>query len=146
MGAYPAESEIPQLIKYKTPEWFSPFGCIKRKKVNMDTIPEPTQDPSRDPLRDLLRDSRAHPPLASNFQNAVWRRIERTEAPVAAAPSLSNWLERWVETLLVPRFALAGLASMLVIGGLTGMATSAGDVREQAQARYLDSVAPNTIR
>lgn len=108
----------------------------------MDTKPETNQDP----LRDLLRESRAEPPLASNFQDAVWRRIEHAEAPVAATHSPAHWLERWVEILLVPRFALAGLALMLAVGGFTGMTSTAGVAREQAQARYLSSVAPNTIR
>jgi len=108
----------------------------------MDNKPEPTQDP----LRDLLRETRAKPPLASNFQDAVWRRIERAQSPVASTPSPIHWLERWVEVLLVPRFALAGLALMLVAGGFTGLATSSGVAREQAQARYLSAVAPNTIR
>lgn len=112
----------------------------------MDTKPEPTQDPDGDSLRHLLRGSRVQPPLASNFQDAVWRRIQRAESPVTLASSASNRLERWVEILLTPRFALAGLALMLAVGGVTGMATSARDVREQAQARYLASVAPNTIR
>jgi len=108
----------------------------------MDTKPEPNQDP----LRDLLRECRARPPLAANFQQAVWCRIECAEASAAAMPSSTNWLERCIETLLLPRFALAALALMLVVGGFTGLAAGTGHAREQAQARYLSAVAPNTIR
>jgi hypothetical protein len=125
-----------------TPEWFSMFWCSNGKKVRMDTKPESNHDP----LSDLLRESRDQPPLASNFHDAVWRRIEGSGASAASMPSPIHWLERWVEMLLMPRFALAGLAMMLVVGGFTGMAASAGAAREQAQARYLSAVAPNSIR
>jgi hypothetical protein len=108
----------------------------------MDTKSEPNQDP----LRDLLRECRARPPLASNFQDTVWRRIERAEAPVAASPSPFAWLERWIEVLLLPRFAFASLAVLLVVGGFTGMAAGTSASKEQALARYLSAVAPNTIR
>lgn len=103
----------------------------------------------QDPLRDLLRESRPQPPLVSNFQDEVWRRIERSKSPEAALlprSTPSMWLERWIEMLLLPRFALGGLAFLLVIGGITGLATSTSASREQAQARYLSAVAPNTIR
>lgn len=108
----------------------------------MDTKPES----NRDPLRELLSQSRAHPPLASNFQAAVWRRIERNETAATAIAPVGGWLERWIEMLLLPRIALASLAFLLVMGGITGMVTTTNGAREQAQARYLSAVAPNTIR
>jgi hypothetical protein len=47
--------------------------------------------------------------------------------------------------MLLPRFALAGLALLLVAGGLTGFVSSADMVKQQAQERYLSAVAPNTL-
>lgn len=101
---------------------------------------------NRDPLRELLSQSKAHPPLASNFQEAVWRRIERSEVPATVPATAGGWLERWLERLLLPRVALASLAFLLILGGITGVVTTSNGAREQAQARYLSAVAPNTIR
>jgi predicted PurR-regulated permease PerM len=61
------------------------------------------------------------------------------------APSPFAWLERWVERLLLPRFALASLTFLLVAGGLTGVVSGAGAAKQQAQERYLSAVAPNTL-
>jgi hypothetical protein len=96
-------------------------------------------------LRTLLRESRPAPPLPPRFQGSVWRRIESPEAAATRTPSPFALLEQWVERLLLPRFALASLALLLVAGGLTGFITSADAAKQQAQERYLSAVAPNTL-
>ena len=97
-------------------------------------------------LRALIRESRPAPPLPPRFQESVWRRIEHAETPVIQKTSPFAWLDQWVERLLLPRFALASLALVLVAGGVTGVITSADAVKHQAQARYLSAVAPSTLR
>ena len=101
--------------------------------------------PQDERLRNLLREERPAPPLPPRFQESVWRRIESAETPAIPSPSPFPWLEQWVERLLLPRFALASLTALLVAGGLTGALTSAGAAKQQAQERYLSSVAPNTL-
>ena len=93
----------------------------------------------------LLRDARPAPPLPPRFQEAVWRRIESAETTATETASPFAWLERWVGRLLQPRFAFASLTLLLVAGGLTGLAASAGAAKQQAQERYLSAVAPNTL-
>lgn len=94
----------------------------------------------------MLRAARIEPDLPLGFQDAVWRRIESTEIPATRTLLPYAWLEQWVERLLVPRFALASLALMLVAGGLMGVINSAGAAKQQAQERYLSAVAPNSLR
>ena len=101
--------------------------------------------PDDERLRTLLREGRPTPPLPPRFQESVWRRIESAETLATRTPSPFAWLEQWVERLLLPRFALASLTALLVAGGLTGALTSAGAAKQQAQERYLSSVAPNTL-
>ena len=101
---------------------------------------------NNEPLRALLREARPAPVLPPRFQESVWRRIENPEASATKTPSPFAWLEGWVERLLLPRFALASLALVLVAGGLTGVITSAGAAKQQAQQRYLSAVAPSTLR
>jgi hypothetical protein len=104
------------------------------------------QPPDDGRLRALLRESWPAPPLPPRFQESVWRRIANAETRAIQTPSPFAWLESWVERLLLPRFALASLALVLVAGGLTGVISSVGTVKQQAQERYLAIVAPNTIR
>ena len=104
------------------------------------------QPPDDGKLRALLRASRPAPPLPPRFQEGVWRRLEQAENPAVEMPSPAPWLNRWVERLLLPRFALASLALLLLAGGLTGMVTSASRAKQQAQERYLSAVAPNPLR
>ncbi len=105
-----------------------------------------TPPPDDGRLRSLLRESRPSPPLPPRFREAVWHRIERTEPAAATLPSSFAWLEQWVDRLLRPRFAVASLVLLLVAGGLTGVLTSAGLAKQQAQERYLAAVAPNPLR
>ena len=109
----------------------------------MQNQPHPRDDGR---LRTLLRESWPAPPLPPRFPESVWRRIERAETSTARAPSALAGLERWVERLLVLRFALASLTLLLAAGGLTGVITSTGTVKKQAQERYLSAVAPNPLR
>jgi hypothetical protein len=105
--------------------------------------------PARDDekLRALLLEGRpAAPPLPPRFQQSVWRRIEHAEAAAVPTPSSFAWLRCWAERLLLPRFALASLALLLVAGGLTGYVTSGDRVKQQAQERYLSAVAPSILR
>ena len=104
------------------------------------------QTPDDGRLHALLLSARPAPPLPPRFQESVWRRIETAEAPATPSASPFAWLEQWVERLLLPRFALASLSLLLVAGGLTGVAASAGAAKQQAQERYLSAVAPNTLR
>ena len=103
------------------------------------------QPPDDARLHTLLREAWPAPPLPARFQESVWRRVENAETAGIRTPSPFAWLERWVERLLQPRFALASLVLFLVAGGLMGVITSAGAVKQQAQERYLSVVAPNTI-
>ncbi|MEI7729303.1 MAG: hypothetical protein WCO56_07010 [Verrucomicrobiota bacterium] len=107
----------------------------------MSTINEP--DGER--LGTLLREARPAPPLPPRFQESVWRRIEKSEKRATVSPTPLAWLERWVEQLLLPRFAMAGLTLLLVAGGLTGVVTSDSAAKQQAQERYLAAVAPNSL-
>lgn len=96
-------------------------------------------------LRSLLLEARPASQLPPRFQESVWRRLEKEDAaPITKPPSL-GWLQRWTERLLLPRFALASLALLLVAGGLTGFVSSADLVKQQAQERYLSAVAPNIL-
>ncbi len=105
-----------------------------------------TQRMNDEKLRAILLEARpAAPPLPFRFQESVWRRIEKEEAAPIPPPSLLVLLERWADRLFLPRFALASLALLLVAGGLTGFVSSADSVKQQAQERYLSSVAPNIL-
>lgn len=98
-----------------------------------------------EPLRALLREARPAQPLPPRFQESVWRRIENEDAVPTAIAAPFGWLQRWAERLLLPRFALGGLALLLVAGGLTGFVSSADVVKQQAQERYLSAVAPRIL-
>lgn len=104
-----------------------------------------TQRVSDESLRALLLEARPAAHLPPRFQESVWRRIEKEDAAPITKPAPFGWLQRWIERLLLPRFALASLALLLVAGGLTGFVSSADMVKQQAQERYLSAVAPNTL-
>ena len=93
----------------------------------------------------LLRESRVAPALPPRFQENVWRRIEDAEAPV---PSRSRWF--WLDALaalvLRPRFALAAVTVLIVAGALLGVRDGSQIARQDAQARYVAVVAPDSLR
>jgi hypothetical protein len=102
-------------------------------------------EPTDARLRELLRASHRAPPLPPRFQEAVWRRIETSEAAGRNASAL-GWLDLLVERLLRPRIALAGLAALVLLSGVAGALNGVASARQTAQARYLAAVAPNTLR
>jgi hypothetical protein len=101
--------------------------------------------PDEAKLRALLRESRPAPDLPPGFQDAVWRRIERTEAPAAARPA-ADWLDHLAAWFLRPGRAFATAAVMLVLGLSLGIAQGASRGKDLAKARYLDSVSPPALR
>lgn len=88
-------------------------------------------------LRALVRESRSAPELPPGFQNAVWKRIERTEAATQ-----SHWLAMLAGWMFRPRFAAASLAAVMLLGLALGTFTSARAERADSQARYIASVNP----
>jgi len=102
-------------------------------------------NPDEARLGELLREARAAPSLPPRFQHNVWQRTESTEARNFAVDA-RNWLDALVGWLLRPRPALA-VAAVLVATGV-GLGWSRGEqlARQDAQARYLATVAPNSLR
>ena len=93
----------------------------------------------------LLRECRPAPDLPAGFQNAVWRRIERAEAP-AVSRSAADWLDHLAAWFLRPGRAFATAAVMLVLGISLGIAEGASHAKNLARERYLDSVSPPSLR
>jgi hypothetical protein len=87
----------------------------------------------------------AGPALPPRFQEGVWRRIEEAEAPVRAAGSLT-WLDALAALVLRPRFALATAIVLMAAGALLGVRDGGQMAKQDAQARYLAVVAPNSLR
>jgi hypothetical protein len=95
-------------------------------------------------LSSLLRESRATPAVPPRFQENVWRRIADVEADKSAdSPAWLGILIAWV---LRPRLALAALIALVLVGALFGMREGNQLARQDAQARYLAAVAPNSLR
>ena len=101
----------------------------------------PNQDPADGTLSSLLRESRSSPGLPPRFQENVWRRIEQNNQ--AASPV--NWVEALAARMLKPRFALAGVAVLLLSGVLLGSIEGTTQARQHAQERYLAAVAPEAL-
>jgi len=93
----------------------------------------------------LLRESRVSPALPPRFQEGVWRRIEEAAAPVKVTGGIA-WLDALATLVLRPRFALATAAVLMVAGALLGVREGSLAARQDAQARYLAVVAPNSLR
>jgi len=102
-------------------------------------------NPVDDGLDTLLRVSRPSPSLPPRFQEAVWRRIEEAEAPVKSADG-ATWLDALAALVLRPRFAYATVAALVLAGVLLGTYSGSQVARQDAQARYLAAVAPNSLR
>ena len=90
----------------------------------------------------LLRESRSFPALPPRFQQNVWRRIEDAEAPVMPA----SWLDALANLILRPRFAVAAVAALMLIGVFAGMQEGRQMARHEAQLNYLAAVAPHSLR
>jgi hypothetical protein len=93
-------------------------------------------------LQELLRANRPAPSLPPGFQQNVWRRIEDAEAP--ARPD--SWLDALAALILRPRFALAAATALVLAGVFLGAVEGRQEARHDAQANYLASVAPHSIR
>jgi hypothetical protein len=101
----------------------------------------PNPDDAR--LNALLRESRATPSLPPRFRENVWRRIEESEIP---APTKITWLDALAAWALRPRFALALAVVLICAGSLAGVHQGSQAAHQDAQSRYLASVAPNSLR
>jgi hypothetical protein len=93
-------------------------------------------------LSALLREARATPSLPPHFQQNVWRRIESAEAPVTSG----SWIDALATLILRPKFAFVTAAALLCAGVLLGAHQGSQTARRDAQARYIASVAPNSLR
>ena len=83
--------------------------------------------------------------MPPRFQEGVWRRIEEAAAPVKSTGGIT-WLDALVALVLRPRFALAIATVLIVAGALLGVREGNQAARQDAQARYLAVVAPNSLR
>jgi hypothetical protein len=93
----------------------------------------------------LLRESRVSPALPPRFREGVWRRIEEAEVPAPATGGIT-WLDALTALVLRPRFALAAAAVLIVAGATLGVREGSQMAKQDAQARYLAAVAPNSLR
>ena len=95
-------------------------------------------------LGKLLKEWRTDAPLPPRFQDAVWRRIERAQAP--AAPSIWDVFADWIGMML-PRPALAAsyFAILLAIGmtaGWTQARHETARVKGELGERYIRVLDP----
>ena len=95
-------------------------------------------------LSALLRESRVTPALPPRFQEGVWRRIEEADAPVKTTGGIA-WLDALAALVLRPRLALATVAVLMITGTLFGARDGSQAAHQNAQARYLAAVAPNSL-
>lgn len=93
-------------------------------------------------LSALLRESRVSSSLPPRFQESVWRRIEAAESPVKS----ESWLDALAALVLRPKLAFVTAAILLFAGVSLGTHEGSQTARQDAQARYLAAVAPNSLR
>src|SRR6266496_4065486 len=91
-------------------------------------------------LRKVLKEWRTDASLPPRFQEGVWRRIERAQAPVG--PSVLSVIAHWIRTVL-PRPALTAsyVATLLAIGVTVGWAQG-----HQETARVKDELSQRYVR
>jgi hypothetical protein len=114
-------------------------------KENMNPDPGSTKgsaEASDTRIREALRAARPAPSLPPRFRENVWRRIEDASAPVKSG----SWLDAFAALILRPRFAYATVAALVLAGVLLGTYSGALSAKQTEQARYLASVAPNSLR
>lgn len=99
--------------------------------------------PNDEKLSALLRDARPAPSLPPRFEESVWRHIEESEVPAAARV---GWLEALVAWALRPKFALAAAVVLVATGSVIGARQGNQAAHQDAQSRYVFSVAPNSLR
>jgi hypothetical protein len=104
---------------------------------------EENVNPEDPRLSALLRQSRSKPSLPPRFQEGVWRRIEDSETSPAATPGRLDFLAAWI---LRPRFAVATAVVLILGGTLIGVDQGRQAAHQDAQSRYVATVAPNSLR
>jgi hypothetical protein len=115
---------------------------MNQENINPDPGSAGTSDAK---LSTLLRASRPAPALPPRFQEGVWRRLEKAGAPAKATGGIS-WLDALAALVLRPRFALATVTVLMVAGALLGVRGGNQMAKQDAQARYLAAVTPNSLR
>jgi hypothetical protein len=95
-------------------------------------------------LGELLREARSAPALPPRFQENVWQRIKTSE--MSAPAEGRSWLDVLAGWILRPQAALVTAAALILVGAGLGWAQGEREGRQQAQARYLSAVAPNSLR
>jgi phage-related minor tail protein len=97
-------------------------------------------------LRSLLREWRVETPIPPRFQEQVWRRIEREDAPAVTAVSPWRALQNWIANVLPrPALAAAYVAVLLAAGagvGWTQAQHESSRVSNELSTRYVQSVDP----
>jgi hypothetical protein len=93
----------------------------------------------------LLRASRVAPAMPPRFQEGVWRRVEEAAVPVKVPGGIA-WLDALATLVLRPRLAMATATVLIVAGALLGVREGNQLAKQDAQARYLAVVAPNSLR
>lgn len=98
------------------------------------------------PLHKVLQEWHPDVSLPLGFQERVWRRIERAQAPAPVAPSMWVTVSHWIETLL-PRPALAAsyVAVLLAVGVTAGWTQAHRDithVKNELGQRYVRVLDP----
>jgi len=101
-----------------------------------------TSNPKDPSLSALLGAARVSPALPPRFQENVWRRIEHAEATVRQ----ETWLDALAALILRPRLAFATAVVLAFAGIMLGAHDGAQTARQDAQARYLATVAPASLR
>jgi len=95
-------------------------------------------------LQTLLHEARPAPALPPRFHEQVWERIERAELPREAPGGF--WLDALMRRLLRPQILVAGATALALVSGVAGALGGSLAAKEVAKARYIESVAPNTLR
>jgi hypothetical protein len=106
---------------------------------------KPNQNPDGDErLRKVLREWVVDAPLPPHFQDQVWKRIARAEAPSESL--LWTRLARLVEVVLPRRkVAFSYVAALLVLGVTAGSVTAQiknSQLDATLRARYVQAVDP----
>ena len=91
-------------------------------------------------LSRVLRAGRPVAELPPGFQAAVWRRIEKDDAPSVSVVEL---LARWFMT---PRLATAAVTAVVVLAAGLGAMRGIHKGDEQARDRYVASVDPSYLK
>ena len=101
------------------------------------------EDPSTDSpaLSDLLRAAQGGPELPAGFNAGVWRGI-RQGAPGTESDTATGWAGWLAQLLLQPRWAVAVLLGMAILGAVTGAVSATASARLEARDRYVASIDP----